>query len=352
MSSILILHESGPDLDALVSFLEPSAGEVHVVDDPKYLGPGARGLPDLSEPVVVLIHEDLWPDEVAPGLIDTHATFVIGREKKLGAFIPKGRFALPYFLADVRAAVRSVLQPAVKQIQPPAEEKTSGAHGSILPEAGVHALLRTLCHGLNNPLGGASGWLQMLEGSTPPELKTRAVRSARSQLGKMELMLQALSTLARPLDTQQQGADLMLAVLDARAALERDGLKLKVLTQEQSLPVRAPAEALALALRLLLHAILEGRRDDRELVVEVSRTPQGATLVVEEAGEILRHLAAQRGSFAELLSNVRMPLALAWALLIHCAESAGGAAAITRRGGGSLLQLSLRTIDHEAESAT
>lgn len=352
MSSILILHESGPDLDALVSFLEPSAGEIHVLDDPRALGASARDLPELQEPVVLLIHEELWPEEFARGLLETHATFVIGRERDLGTFIPKARFAVPYFLADVRAAIRAVLQPIQKQIHPPTEEKTSSAHGSILPDASVHALLRTLCHGFNNPLGGASGWLQILEGATPPELKARAVRSAQSQLGKLELMLQALSMLARPLDAQQQGTDLVLAVQNARVSLEREGLRLKVVAREQSLQVCAPAEALTLALRLLLHALLEGRRDDRELVVEVTRTAQGASVSLEDAGEHLRHLAAQRGTFAELLSNVRMPLALAWALLVHCAESAGGAAAITRRGGGALMQLSLRTMEHEAESAT
>ncbi len=352
MSSILILHESGPDLDALVSFLEPSAGEIHVLSTAGPLSRSAKQLPELPEPVVILIHEDLWSDEVAPGLLDTHPTFVIGKERDLGTFAPKARFAVPYFLADVRAALRAALQSTPRRTTPPMEDKTSSAHGSILPEVSSHALLRTLCHGFNNPLGGAAGWLQILEGATPPELKTRAVRSAQAQLAKLELMLQALSMLARPLDAQQQGTDLVLAVQNARVALEREGFRLKIVVRDQSLQVCAPAEALALALRLLLHALLEGRRDDRELIVELARTPQGASVSLEESGEVLRHLAAQRGTFTELLASVRMPLALGWALLVHCAESAGGAAAITRRGGGSLMQLSLRMIEHEAESAT
>gem|GEM_PF-5396419 len=351
MSSILVLHSSGPDLDALVSFLESSAGEIHVTDDPRALGPDARSLPTLPEPVVLLIHEDLWPTEVAPGMLENHATFVIGKSRDVAPFTPRARFPIPYFLADVRAAVRAALITKAKPIPPPSEAQEVRPHGGLLPEPETHALLRSLCHGLKNPLGGAVGWMQMLEEPSQADLQKRAVTNARAQLAKMDLMLDALSMLSRRLDAQPL-TDLWGIAEAARVAASREGWRVRIQLRDKLQPVSAPRDALSTALRLLLYALLEGRRDDRELVLELTPSMHGVTLALEDTTETLRPLSTQWHSFAALLAQVRMPLALAWALLVHSTESVGGAAAITRRGAGVVLQLSLRTAEQEAESST
>ncbi|MSR74016.1 MAG: hypothetical protein EXS14_00880 [Planctomycetes bacterium] len=348
LSSIILIHPAGPDRNALASLLGAEVQNLVAVSASDALRQELAAAPELSEPLLFVIHEDACETLANAEFLKGHPVYVLGCEKSVSIPTLQQRFAIPYFPVDVLTALRTQFSSAHLLRAP--ERPTP--HGALLPDAATGELLRALAHGLKNPLAGADGWLQLLmQTRSSADESSRPLRQVRGELQRLTSMLHAMALLGSVPSGPAPEAELVGLLQARRRDAEAESYPLKWDVSAQRLPVRADPAVLDTALKLLIGSFLDERTRVRELELSAHVLPHGVAIVLREQGDLLKPLQHPAGSLAALLHDVRPARALAWALLVKCAEDCGGAVAVQHHDGCTTLQLTLRHAEGHAESS-
>jgi signal transduction histidine kinase len=188
---ILLLHEAGPDRQALASYLERQGLKTTVCDETRHA-------------IAHLVREGV-----------AQKTLVLAHQKRLAAattqsvdalrpyqtilIVPSGTEPLPGFLHMVREPFfLDQLVKVIKGTSAAGREPDDGAPRT--PRGSAEAdLLRGLAHAINNPLTAALGWLRLLESEIDErDQKRRLVIQARGELERLGQLSQGLALVANP----------------------------------------------------------------------------------------------------------------------------------------------------------
>jgi signal transduction histidine kinase len=189
--NILLLHEAGPDRQALASYLDRQGLTTTVCDDTRQ-ALAHLGRDGVAQKTLLLAHQKRLEAAPRPSMdaLRAHPAILI---------VPSGTEPLPGFNHMVREPF--FLDQLVKVIrratgrEEPAEES-----GAAAKSGGPGAdLLRGLAHAINNPLTAALGWLRLLDSEIEErDGKKRLVAQARTELERLAYMSQSLAILAAP----------------------------------------------------------------------------------------------------------------------------------------------------------
>ena len=357
MIVVYLIHPEGPDGDALAAYLERRGISVErtvPVQAPK-------------EPTeVVVVHEELAVPEL--GSVG-RSMIVLGNARPLD-FEPDLRIAEPYFLervADAASHASKVRVPEKREVpppesvQPPAPPMSAPAPDpktydegptQVQPEptpmplqktnvavaepsvrkkpdhdadSEMSLVLRGIAHALNNPLGAASGWLQLLElerdGRDQP---LRALDQARAELERIEVLLRAIALIGgRPSSLR---APIPLVPL-----LEERVLRLQ--SQGMTVQFDPPAEEEVtgfgdpLAFGLMLDLLFDSFLDDRSVLgrLGISVKSDGKSIactLMEDAG--LFPIGEDPCDLGLLLRDTRHGRALGIGLCVRLVEEEMG----------------------------
>ena len=347
MSSIILIHPPGPDRDALASFLRSEVDELLAVSAGDGLRDELTHAGGFTEPLVFILHEESAAGLGSAGFLRDHPIFILGRQRSVEFPELRQRFDIPYFPADILDALRPSLTPRGG----PRRASAGPPHGTLVPDASTGDLLRSLAHGLKNPLAGADGWLQLLaQGHGPEDPAARPLKQVRNELQRLATMLHAMALLGTQPVANAACADLAALLAARRREADAEAFPIEWHIDGSKLMVCADAAVLDTALKLIFSSFCDERTRVRELTLTAQHTAHGVVLVLQEESDLLKPLAQRAQSLAALLRDVRPPRALAWALLVKTAEDCGGAVAVTHHDGHTTLQLTLRNAQTAVEA--
>lgn len=293
---ILLLHEAGPDRQAVASYLERQGLTTFVCDETRQ-AVAQLGRDPSGGKAVVLAHQTrlLAGSRAAIETIQAHRTILI---------VPSGADPLPgfdhtirepFFLDQLVNAIRGVATP-----QPPAV--ISGvSHPSHGPSPD---LLRGLAHAINNPLTAALGWLRLLEGEVAErEQAKRLVTQAHFELERLGQTAQALAHLAASGPAGAVTFDLRQIATDCANAALAQGARLAFRSQARTFLVSGNPADFVLFLRLLTGSAHDGGGldqtevtlgEDQGLVRLGVRDPKGRVPDPDTAADLGRLLRSER----------------------------------------------------------
>lgn len=316
---ILLLHEAGPDRQALASYLERQGLTTTVCDDAR------QAVAHLEQrrpprPTLILAHQKrvAAAPQGALEVLRAHPSVLI---------VPAGSEPIagypecvrePFFLDQLVSVIRRTVERGAAGT---ASEAT--ATEPVGP-AGAD-LLRGIAHAMNNPLTAALGWIKLLENDLEARDRKRVLAlQARLELERLGHLSQALAFLAVP-PPGGSAFDLAPVVADRVSSATTVGARVVY----RPVPARAfrvagnPAE-LDLMLRLLLASAHESQSLD---AVEIRLSASGGAvhLAISDPRATVPDQDAMQ-DLGRLLRVERHARALAMAL----------AHSIARRGRGTL----------------
>lgn len=345
MSTIVIVHPSGADRDALASYLQGHCSRLLACSANEAMRQQFADAGSLPAPLIFLLHEDSALELTAAPFLANHPIYVLGKNRSLNFDRLRQRIAIPWFPAEVLEMLRGDLPAPVSEVTVP----TMQAHGTLLPAPDTGLLLRALAHALRNPLGGADGWLQLIaQTSAQNPAGNKPLKQARQNLQRLSQMLQAISQLGTEAPQTPARADLRELLMARRQEAEAEQLVCAWPHLDGPMLVRADAQQLNAALCLFFGSLLDERTVAQEVAVAVHQRPDAVILTVQTGAALLQPLSQRWNSLAELLHATRPARALAWALMVRTAEDHGGAVAVTHHSDRATLQLVLLRAEQEA----
>jgi hypothetical protein len=314
---ILLLHEAGPDRQAVASYLERQGLTTLVCDDTRQ-ALAHLGRDPANSKAVVLAHQ-------ARLLAAPQASVDALRSFRTILIVPSGSDALPGFDTTIREPF--FLDQLVKSVKGSAAGgRAAAASDAFVPPFRIADpdLLRGLGHAINNPLTAALGWLRLLEGEIgDDDAKRRLVGQAQAELERLANLAQGLAYLANP--NPQAGApfDLGQAVADRTRVAVSEGARVAFRPGGgRTLSVNGNPAEYDLVIRLFLVPAHDGGGLEP---MEIS--------VAESSGQVQLTVSDPRGrapdpdttgDLGKLLRIERHHRALAIALASSLARRAGG----------------------------
>jgi signal transduction histidine kinase len=223
---ILLLHEAGPDRQAVASYLERQGLTTLVCDDTRQ-ALTHLGRDPVNTKAIVLAHQTRLAG-AAEGSVESlrgYRTILI---------VPAGSEPLPGFEQTIREPF--FLDQLVNAIKGSSGTREGRAPAAPAPGTARHPdsdLLRGLAHAVNNPLTAALGWLRLLESEIDEgDQRRRLVGQARTELDRLAQVAMGLAALAGtassggiPFDLAQGASDCVRAATaqGARAAFRTAG---------------------------------------------------------------------------------------------------------------------------------
>ncbi len=318
MASILLLHASGPDRDAVLAYLVKNGVTVDLLESAEMPAGGSEMLQRMPPGTVLVVQESLLPEGEAFAALDGIPLLVLGVERPLPRRPAFERLPEPFFLG---ALVASIERLAGAPVPLPRRARPVGPGGA----PATAGLLRGLAHALNNPLAAASGWLQLLAvdlGEQDP--RQRALRQARRELQRLEKLLLCVAYIGERPSPVTMDLDIAGMISDRVRDLRDEGLPVALEIESGPRPrlVGDPA-AYGLFIDLLLGSWLDERARARSLTISVRREGAATEVVFADEGGTLPP-DADLGDLGLLLRQTRPARALALALARILVVGRGG----------------------------
>jgi hypothetical protein len=314
---ILLLHEAGPDRQAVASYLERQGLTTLVCDDTRQ-ALAHLGRDPANNKAVVLAHQARLA-AAPPASVDALRAF------RTILIVPSGSETIPgfdhtirepFFLDQLVKAVRGSVAGAR-----PAEEDAASSQQPRQPDTD---LLRGLAHAINNPLTAALGWLRLLETEVGErDAPKRLVGQAQGELERLAQVAQGLAYLANPAPQSGSGFDLGQIVSDRARMASAEGARVAFRPGTgRSFTVNGNPVEYDLVLRLFLFPAHDGGGVDP---IEMSVTESGGLVQVMLKDPRGRAPDPDTtGDLGRLLRVERHHRALAIALGSALARRAGG----------------------------
>ena len=248
MHDVVLVHRSGPDRDAVTSFLEKASLRVTVIE--------AESASQFVSAESIFVIESELVATVPPGRLRSHRLVILGTGSTNP--LPEGTAVLsePYFLPDLVKAIETAAAPRAPSAPSPR---------SI---AAASDLLRSLTHALANPLSGAQGWMQLLATDlVAPDPRARALKQARQDLLRLERMLQLFSWIGGRECSQSVPVDLGALLRDRIRPVVADGLDVRLELPDRQWIFQGDPTPIQMVIDALLHAYLEERTRSLRLTI-------------------------------------------------------------------------------------
>lgn len=315
---ILLLHEAGPDRQAVASYLERQGLTTLVCDDTKQ-ALTHLGRDPANSKAVILAHQTRLVG-AAPASVEALRAF------RTIVIVPSGSEPMAGFDHTIREPF--FLDQLVRTVK----GNTAGARPR--PEAPVAAapvrtpdpdLLRGLGHAINNPLTAALGWLRLLEGEVrDQDSHRRLIGQVQTELERLGHLAQGLAYLANPNLSPGAPFDLGQAAADRTRVAVSEGARVAFRPAGgRTFSVAGNPAEYDLVLRLFLVPAHDGAGLD-QMEVAISETGGQVQLTVKDP----RGRAPDPDTPADLGKLLRVERH-------HRALAIALSAALARRGGGT-----------------
>lgn len=294
---ILLLHEAGPDRQALASYLERQGLKTTVCEEARH-ALAHMGKDGAAQKTLVLVQQNriASPSRSANDAFAPYQTVLI---------VPSGAEPIPGFEHVLREPF--FLDQVISAIRRASGDETEPAPAAGGPGGDEH-LLRGIAHAINNPLAAALGWLRLLDAEIDDrDRKKRLVVQARTELERLGDLAQALALVGSP-PPASVTFDLGMLVGDKvhQAALEGSRVVFRP-ARAQAFHVSGNPLEYDLVVRLFLVSAVDSKSldqlefclDDKSGQVQLSvRDPRGIVPGQETLEDLGRLLRAERHSRA------------------------------------------------------
>jgi signal transduction histidine kinase len=342
---ILLLHEAGPDRQALASYLERQGLTTTVCEETRQALAHLDGRRPARR-VVVLAHQKriAAAPRAAIDALRTHPSVLI---------VPAGSEPIPgfddvvrepFFLDQLLGVLeRTASRGAAAAAETPPAQASKG-------EGQPGELLRGISHALNNPLTAALGWLRLLETEIDGGARTASLAAqARSELERLSQFSQGLALVAAPPPPDSVFDLAPLVATRVHAAVSAGARVSFRPARSGTCPVAGNSGEIDVLLRLFLDAAHESQSIE-PLEVAIDSAKGFVRLEVRDPRAALPDKDAIR-DLGRLFRLERHQRALAIALAHSIARRAGGTlhcAALEPRGASFVLSIPEASAGREA----